>query len=171
MCVLYSTLQSLLIGKILVLKVLLPLTPVAFTMKNILFCLQVYWFDLLVLEGWKYVIFKEGCKWQKAECHLDLTNPVALSPSAVQRYCAEYENGWGLELQVWCRLWIDTELWKCAWGWMGLDPLGSVSYSSAFLSQHIDVHWGGRWFWYHGMYQLCFSNIGDYCSIDCDFFF
>lgn len=38
-CVLYSTIQSLFIAKILVLKVLLPLTPSAFPMKNALFCL------------------------------------------------------------------------------------------------------------------------------------
>lgn len=36
-CVLYSTLQSLFIGKILVLKVLLPLTPSAFPMKKCTF--------------------------------------------------------------------------------------------------------------------------------------
>lgn len=39
-CVLYSTLQSLLIRKIIVLKALLPLTPAAFPVKNALFYLS-----------------------------------------------------------------------------------------------------------------------------------
>lgn len=85
------------------------------------------------------------------------------SPKVVCRIWKRLKFG----ASVWHRLWINRKLWKHAWGQMVLDPLGSVSCSSAFLSHRVDGHWSSKWFLYHGMNQLCFCNIGDFCSMDC----
>lgn len=140
-CVLYSTLQSLLIRKIIILKVLLPLTPAAFPMQNALFYLSSVFLLIwhILWKGWRFIIYKEGYKWQKAVCHLDLTNPVALLlPSTVQNSVQNMKK-----VEVWSlrcdnRLRINTELLEICW--VGLDLLSSVSCSSAFLSQCIDGH-------------------------------
>lgn len=64
-----------------------------------------------------------------------------------------------------------TELWKHAWGWVSLDLLGSVSCRTAFLSWHVDGHWGCGWFLCCHMNWLCFHNIRYFCSMDHDLFY